>query len=174
MPKSTPLSDKAPAFLRGISELPPKRSPVKETTTQDQNDVKEWLEGLDPVTDQEETISETSPESNELQEIYFDFDESRIKQSEFSKLENLADLLRENNQYDVLIEGHCDERGSVQYNLALGEKRAQSIKDYLVASGVEPSRITTISFGKERPVSLNHDEVAWSKNRRGNFVIIAK
>ena len=115
-----------------------------------------------------------SQEAGALQTIYFPFNSSDLRTNAQNSLENNAEFLKKFKSLKVQVEGHCDERGSVQYNLALGERRAESIKDYLVASGVEPNRITTISFGKERPVSLNHDEVAWSKNRRGNFVIIAK
>ena len=75
---------------------------------------------------------------------------------------------------NFIIEGHCDERGGVQYNLALGEKRAMAVKQYLVSMGVNSSRVSTISFGKERPVSFGHEEASWSKNRRANFVVTAK
>ena len=115
-----------------------------------------------------------SNEAGALETVYFPFNSSDLRQNAQQSLEVNAEFLKKFRTLKVQVEGHCDERGSVQYNLALGEKRAQSIKDYLVASGVEPNRITTITFGKERPLSLNHDEVAWSKNRRGNFVIIAK
>lgn len=115
-----------------------------------------------------------SNEAGALETVYFPFNSSNLRKNAQDSLEVNAEFLRKFRSLKVQVEGHCDERGSVQYNLALGEKRAQSIKDYLVASGVEPNRITTISFGKERPISLNHDEVSWSKNRRGNFVIIAK
>ncbi len=115
-----------------------------------------------------------SKEAGALETVYFPFNSSDLRTNAQESLELNAEFLKKFRSLKVQVEGHCDERGSVQYNLALGEKRAQSIKDYLVASGVEPNRITTITFGKERPISLNHDEVAWSKNRRGNFVIIAK
>ena len=115
-----------------------------------------------------------SNEAGALQTVYFPFNSSDLRQNAQDSLEINTEFLKKFRSVKVQVEGHCDERGSVQYNLALGERRAQSIKDYLVASGIEPNRITTISFGKERPISLNHDEVAWSKNRRGNFVVIAK
>ena len=75
---------------------------------------------------------------------------------------------------EVQIEGHCDERGGVQYNMALGERRAKTVRDYLVAMGVPRSRVSTVTLGKEQPVSFGHDEESWGKNRRGNFVITAK
>ena len=115
-----------------------------------------------------------SQDAGALETVYFPFNSSDLRENAQKSLEQNASFLNKFRTLKIQVEGHCDERGSTQYNLALGEKRAQTIKDYLVASGVEPSRITTISFGKERPISLNHDEVSWSKNRRGNFVITAK
>ena len=73
--------------------------------------------------------------------------------------------------YSVTVEGHCDERGTREYNLALGERRAASVKNYLVALGVDPSRISTLSYGKERPLAMGHDEAAWSQNRRGVSIL---
>ena len=90
------------------------------------------------------------------------------------KLRAAATFLKAASSVEVQVEGHCDERGGVQYNLALGERRAKAVRNYLVALGVSGSRISTISFGKERPVAFGHDESAWSQNRRGNFVITAK
>lgn len=109
-----------------------------------------------------------------LQTVFFDFNSSTLSQAARSALQNNADFLKNNDTVRVQVEGHADERGGVQYNLALGERRANSVRDYLVAMGIEGSRITTISFGKERPLSFGHDEAAWSQNRRGNFVITAK
>lgn len=109
-----------------------------------------------------------------LSSVYFAYDSSALNSSTRSTLDANAQYLKENKNVEVQVEGHCDERGGIQYNLALGEKRAKVIKDYLVALGVEASRISTVSYGKERPVEFGHDEAAWSKNRRGNFVVTAK
>lgn len=109
-----------------------------------------------------------------IRTVYFPFNSSSLRTNAISSLDINAEVLKKFPSLKVQVEGHCDERGSVQYNLALGEKRAQSIKDYLVASGISASRISTISFGKERPISVEHNEMSWAKNRRGNFVIIAK
>ena len=109
-----------------------------------------------------------------IQTVYFPFNSSNLRTNAISTLDINAEVLKKVSFIKNSGEGHCDERGSVQYNLALGEKRAESIKDYLVASGISSDRISTISFGKERPISLEHNEMSWSKNRRGNFVIIAK
>lgn len=109
-----------------------------------------------------------------LQTVYFGFNSSTLGGSTRSALDNNADFLNSNPAVDVQIEGHADERGGIQYNLALGERRAKAVRDYLVAKGIESKRISTISYGKERPVAEGHDESAWSKNRRANFVITAK
>lgn len=109
-----------------------------------------------------------------LQTVYFAYDSSALSSAARSVLEQNAQWLKLTNQVDIQVEGHCDERGGHQYNLALGERRARSIKDYLVALGVSEARISIISYGKEKPVSFGHDDDSWSKNRRGNFVVTAK
>ena len=104
-----------------------------------------------------------------LQDAYFDFDEASLRDDAKNALENNAKYL-EKHSGAVVIEGHCDERGSVEYNIALGEKRARAAKDFLVSYGVTASRLTTISYGKERPFDQGHTEDAWAKNRRAHFV----
>lgn len=103
--------------------------------------------------------------------IYFDFDSFTVKASEAEKIRKLASVLKTSKAAPVKlqIEGHCDERGSNEYNLALGEKRARAIQDALVAEGVPSGTVTTISYGEERPAAEGHDEAAYSKNRRGEF-----
>jgi len=109
-----------------------------------------------------------------LQTVYFGFNSASLNSSTRAALSANAEILKKNGSVELQIEGHCDERGGVQYNLALGEKRAKAVKQYLVSMGVSSSRLSTISFGKERPVSFGHDETSWSKNRRANFVVTAK
>lgn len=109
-----------------------------------------------------------------LQTVYFDFNESSLTSDTTETLKKNADYLKANTTVDVQVEGHCDERGGHQYNLALGERRAKAVREYLVAAGVAAKRISTISYGKERPVSEGHDDASWSKNRRANFVVTAK
>jgi peptidoglycan-associated lipoprotein len=106
--------------------------------------------------------------------VYFDFNSAALRSDTKEALDKNVTFLKANTAVKVQVEGHCDERGSVQFNLALGEKRAKSVREYLTAQGIEASRVTTISFGKERPVTFGHDEEAWSKNRRANFVIVGK
>lgn len=109
-----------------------------------------------------------------LKTIYFAFDSSALSGAARSTLEANAEWLKLTDSVEIQIEGHADERGGQQYNLALGERRARAVKDYLEALGVTSARVSTFSYGKEKPVAYGHDDEAWSKNRRANFVITAK
>lgn len=112
-----------------------------------------------------------SGSAGSLQSIYFAFDSASLTQEAKNTLKTNAEYLKTQAAVNVQVEGHCDERGGVQYNLALSERRAKSVKDFLVALGIKSNRVTTIGYGKERPVDLGHDEANWAKNRRGNFVV---
>ncbi len=112
--------------------------------------------------------------AGDLKTIYFPFNESFLSTDAKATLKNNAEYLKSNSSLFVQIEGHCDERGSSQHNLALGEKRAKIIKDYLNALGVKSFRLKTLSWGSEKPIEHVADESSWSKNRRGSFVIIEK
>ena len=103
--------------------------------------------------------------------IYFGFDDYTLNSESQGTLTALAEGLKASKNAVVQIEGHCDERGTVEYNLALGERRAQSVKNFLSQLGVESSRLSTISYGEEKPVVQGHTEDAWLKNRRAEFVI---
>jgi peptidoglycan-associated lipoprotein len=109
-----------------------------------------------------------------IQTIFFPFDSFEIVGENRETLKNNVKILKDNPTVNVQVEGHCDERGGIQYNLALGEKRANAIKQQLVAGGVAASRVTIISMGKEKPLVAGSGEDVWAKNRRGNFVITAK
>jgi len=106
--------------------------------------------------------------------IYFDFNKYNIRPDMVKRMENNAKFLLAHPNIKIQIQGNCDERGSEAYNLALGEKRAEAAKKYLVNLGVAPDRIETISFGKERPLDPRHCPAAWAKNRRDDFVIISQ
>ncbi len=99
--------------------------------------------------------------------VFFGFDEYALGSEARSVIERQASLLTQNPAVTVTIEGHCDERGTREYNLALGERRASAVKDYLVALGVSPARVATISYGEERPAVIGSNESAWARNRRG-------
>lgn len=102
--------------------------------------------------------------------VYFGFDDYSLSSTAQSTLGSLADSLKKGGAM-VQIEGHCDERGSIEYNLALGERRANSVKNYLVQVGVDGSRLSTISYGEEKPAAEGHSESTWAKNRRAEFVV---
>ena len=102
--------------------------------------------------------------------IFFDFDKSDLKPDAQDTLQKLAGWLNGKPNVTITIEGHCDERGTREYNLALGERRANSARDFLIALGVDAGRLTTISYGKERPAVLGSNEDAWAQNRRDVFV----
>ena len=104
--------------------------------------------------------------------VYFGFDASNLQQSEMAKIEAVAAHLKKTGRV-VIVEGNCDERGSNEYNLSLGESRAIAIRDYLVTLGVDPAKIQTKSYGEEKPAVVGHEEGAWSKNRRGEFAVFA-
>jgi len=109
-----------------------------------------------------------------VKDIFFDFDQAMIRDDSKKTMADNVLWLKTNPAAKVTIEGHCDERGSSEYNLALGERRARVTRDFLVAAGIEANRVNTISFGKERPFVLGHDESAWKWNRRAHFMLSTK
>jgi len=113
-------------------------------------------------------------ESSQLQDIHFDYDKFDIRPQSVEVLRQAASLLVEHPNIKIQIEGHCDERGAEEYNLALGERRANVVKQYLVGLGIAPDRISTISYGEEKPLDRGHTEEAYSKNRRVHILIISK
>jgi peptidoglycan-associated lipoprotein len=113
-------------------------------------------------------------ESYMLKDIHFDFDKYDIRLEDAEILKENAALLLANPNVKIQIEGHCDERGTIEYNLALGQRRANSAKNYLASLGVSANHLSTISYGEEKPVDPGHDEEAWAKNRRCHFIILSK
>jgi peptidoglycan-associated lipoprotein len=107
----------------------------------------------------------------DLPDVHFDFDKYAIRPEDTHILEGHARWLAANAKALLLIEGHCDERGTIDYNVALGERRAAAAKHYLAAHGVSASRITIVSYGEEKPQCTGHDEACWAKNRRANFLV---
>lgn len=105
------------------------------------------------------------------EDVHFNFDDATLSEAARQILQKKAAWLRENSGISVLIEGHCDERGTAEYNIALGQRRAESGKRFLVNAGISASRLQTISYGEERPLDFGKDETAWAKNRRAHFRI---
>ncbi len=134
-----------------------------------------------PVVDEKQTVKETQKKSESgednttkqvsLENVYFDFDRFDIRQDAREILARHAKILSENPKLRILIEGHCDERGTIEYNIALGEKRANAVKKYFTNYGLETNRFSVISYGKERPADARSTTEAWSKNRRAVFVL---
>ena len=104
--------------------------------------------------------------------VHFDFDSSVVKSSEKGNVDAVAAALKSDANAKLLIEGHCDERGTEEYNRALGERRALALRESLAGMGIDPMRIRTESFGEDKPVDPGHDESAWKKNRRGEFILM--
>ncbi|NQU42694.1 peptidoglycan-associated lipoprotein Pal [bacterium] len=118
-------------------------------------------------------IDPNAPEeiAKELVTIYFDYDKSNIRSDQAPGLEHNAEVLKMHNDLAISLIGHCDDRGTLEYNLALGQRRANSVRDFLISRGVEGKRIAVISKGEEEPVDMGHNEAAYAKNRRAEFKI---
>ena len=138
---------------------------VGETTPGDR--ITEQNMGFDPAGSDSGTIQGLST-------VYFDYDQASLTNSARKQLSDNASWIKSNTGTTIQIEGHCDERGSVEYNLALGERRAKAVKSYLVTLGIDGKRLSVISYGKEKPVVQGDTEAAYSKNRRANFVPLPK
>ncbi len=104
--------------------------------------------------------------------VYFAYDSAAVGGSEQSKVGHIADYLNSHKEDAVRVEGNCDERGTEEYNRALGDRRALAIREELIKKGIEPGRVDTISYGKDKPADPAHDEAAWKKNRRGDFILL--
>lgn len=146
---------------------------------QSQPEVGRSGKGSEKITEQpmakiesEELPSTTVEISGIFKDILFDYDKYDIREDGKQNLKAVSDYLRKNNSHKVLIEGHCDERGTSEYNLALADRRAKEAKDYLVSLGVPSSHVDIISYGKEKPSCTEHSEECWAKNRRDHFVVL--
>jgi len=143
------------------------------TVEEPPTDIEEAPEVEPPVEEEKPVIREEPKEipMPELGDVFYAFDKYNLTDESKRTLESNSSELKRASDVNIIIEGHCDERGTKSYNLALGEKRAKAARDYLISLGVSGSRITIISYGKERPFDPGHNEAAWAKNRRAHFVI---
>jgi len=116
-------------------------------------------------------VAVTEEMLSRFDDVLFDFDKSEVKEDGRKTSQVVADYLKKNPAAKLQIEGHCDERGTSEYNMALGERRATAVMTYLVSLGVPKAALSTVSFGKEKPLDPGHDEGAWAKNRRAHFVL---
>ena len=108
--------------------------------------------------------------AGQFEAVYFEYDSPQLNPSEQGKIDAVVAYLQQNATHGVIVEGHCDERGSNEYNLALGERRSQSVRAAMISRGIDAARVQTRSYGEERPVAFGHDESAWRLNRRAEFV----
>lgn len=170
-PKVTPTETAA-----SVPNVPP----VAETTTETRvTNPPDFVQPQPTVTTETlptdiEELNRVAQQRGYVQDAFYQFNESTLSPDAQAALTSSATWLKNNPQYNLLIEGHCDERGTEQYNLALGDRRASSAKDYLVTLGVDAGRVRTVSYGEERPFDPGHDEAAWAKNRRAHLVIVGK
>lgn len=164
-PAATAATDDAAARERALREQALREQAAREAAE------KAKKEAADKA--KKEAAAQKAAILKELQipDIYFDFDKYNLKPLAQSTLKSGAPAYLKYKDYKLVVEGHCDERGTVEYNLALGQKRADEAAKYLADLGIEKDRIKTISYGKEMPVDKGHDEAAWAKNRRDHFVI---
>lgn len=156
LPPAIPQETKAP-------EVKPEKKVPEEKVVEEQIAKIETREVETPKYVEEKSVFE---------DIHFDFDKYDIRPDAKSTLQSIADWLIKNKSVILLIEGHCDERGTNEYNLALGDRRAKATKDYLVALGIASGRTQIISYGEEKPLCTEKTEDCWQKNRRANFVIL--
>lgn len=119
-----------------------------------------------------EEQSKYKEESGLFEDVHFDFDKYDIRADAKPELQKIASWLLKNTSAKLSVEGHCDDRGTSEYNLALGDRRAKAVRDYLVALGVPSNRIETVSYGKEKPICSEKTEECWTKNRRAHFVVL--
>ncbi|SNB47197.1 peptidoglycan-associated lipoprotein Pal [Geobacter sp. DSM 9736] len=160
-PPTTAPADQTSKAQQPVKEQPVKEQPISET----------------PVASADLGSKQAAPDQQAqaefaLERVFFDFDSYILSQTARDILTKNAQWLQNNTNAKIQIEGHCDERGSDEYNLALGEKRAQSAQKYMVTLGVSADRLSIISYGKEKPLDPGHDEAAWAKNRRAEFIVV--
>ncbi len=157
-----------------VPEVPVTATPETKVDTQPADFVQETAKPtVEPLPTNIEALNQTVQSRGLIKDAFFAFDESTLTSEGQAALTTSANWLKQNPAYGILIEGHCDERGTEQYNLALGDRRASIARDYLVTLGVDPGRVKTVSYGEERPFAEGHSETAWAQNRRAHLVIVS-
>ncbi|HET9210584.1 MAG TPA: peptidoglycan-associated lipoprotein Pal [Thermoanaerobaculia bacterium] len=173
-PKKKPATPPADLNVETTTvPTPPPAPPTQEVQQPATPEVKDQTE--DPLMSQDMQVVNSELQRRGFSpDVYFDYDESNLSDDTRDKLSRNADLLKSNAQFSVTIEGHADSRGTSEYNLALGERRANAVRDYLSSLGIAATRMRTISYGKERPVCTEEVESCWSQNRRAHMVITGR
>jgi len=171
--KVAPSADTAPV----VPPIPPTVTTATAQTVPPETDFvspKTDTIATDTLPNDIEELNRVAQARGYIQDAFFEFNDSTLTADAQSALTSSATWLKKNPQYNLLIEGHCDERGTEQYNLALGDRRANQSKEYLVTLGIDSGRIRTVSYGEERPFDPGHNEAAWAKNRRDHLVLVGK
>jgi len=158
-----------------VREEKPRALPAE--TVEEETAYEEPIEEVEVIEEEIKALQSLEKEAlkaGALEDVYFDFNRYNLKPEAQKKLQKTYEWLSKYPNVKILIEGHCDERGTQEYNLALGERRAASVKKYLQSLGMDSNRMKTISYGEERPVDPRHNEEAWAKNRRAHITITSK
>ncbi len=161
-----------PGYSVHVEKAPPGHMPpldIEDIETGNIEELPDRPEGVDfrkPITEQPD-----AQEYGVIDRIHFDFDKSDVKAEFIEGLRHNAQWMKDHPEYQMLIEGHCDERGTNEYNLALGERRAMAARDFLIQEGVAADRVHTKSWGEEKPIAFGHDEASWYQNRRAEFLV---
>jgi peptidoglycan-associated lipoprotein len=172
-PKKKPATPAKDLNVDTTTVAPPSTPPAQDVTppaqpsTQDKTEDALLSQDLQVVNDELHRRGFTA-------DVYFQYDESSLSDDTRDKLAKDAELLKGQPQFQLTVEGHCDERGTNEYNLALGERRANAVRDYVGSLGVNPTRLRTISYGEERPVCTEHAESCWQQNRRAHLVVTGR
>jgi peptidoglycan-associated lipoprotein len=163
-----------PAVVPTESEAPPIAPPPVTTTVPEQTDFVEETPRAEVFPTDMDELNKYVAGKGYIRDAFFNYDEATLDDAAQSALSSSANWLKskEGAGYNLLVEGHCDERGTEQYNLALGDRRANTAKEYLVTLGIDGGRIRTVSYGEERPFDDGHDDGSWSKNRRAHLVLV--
>ena len=162
-----------PTETMAAPDIPPPPAPA-DTTVSDPPDFVEPQPTVETFPSDMEELNRYVQGKGYVRDAFYNYDEATLDDAAQSALSASANWLKskEGASYSLLVEGHCDERGTEQYNLALGDKRANSAKDYLVTLGVDAGRIRTVSYGEERPFEEGHDDSSWAQNRRAHLVLV--
>jgi peptidoglycan-associated lipoprotein len=163
----------APKQESPVAHPPAFQSSVPAEKVDESKDFKQAAPSIDTLPASPSSRAEILNAQGVLKPIHFDFDRSDLRPDAIQALAGDLARIRQEAGLRVRIEGNCDERGTVEYNLALGDRRARAARDYLVSQGVAGSRLSAVSYGKERPADPAHNETAWAKNRRDDFVFVA-
>ena len=162
------------AATKPEAEQPAKEEKESAEKTPEKITEQKIASGKESVESQEKGTGAMEEKEGMFKDINFDYDKYNIKDEYKSVLKSLASWMAKNAGAKLSVEGHCDDRGTNEYNLALGDRRAKAVKDYLVSLGVSSSKVETISYGEEKPLCTEQTEECWAKNRRAHFVVLGK